>query len=63
MPWTVGDSSSILSTPELGSMTFQLADLGFHVELFSKLHSSCWKWGCWIWGFFPLIYLHQELDS
>lgn len=53
MPWTVGDSSSILSTPELGSMTFQLADLGFHVELFSKPHSSCWKWGCWIWGFFP----------
>lgn len=34
-------------------MTFQLADLGFHVELFSKPHSSCWKWGCWIWGFFP----------
>lgn len=35
-------------------MTFQLADLGFHVELFSNPHSSCWKWGCWIWGFsFP----------
>lgn len=35
-------------------MTLQLADLGFHVEMFSNPHLSCWKWGCWIWGFsFP----------